>query len=191
MELDFGIFWNSLTLLGKIYWAVAIPSTLIFLISFVLALIGKDADATDVDLDVDIGFSDFFINFKAIMSFFTMFAWIGIAGINTSLSSSVIIIVSIIAGIGMMLLMATLMYYMDKLQYSGTLDFNNAIGATGYVYLTIPPNRQYGGKVQVTIQGSLRTLDAMTEETEAIKTNTNIEVIEVLSDNVLLVIAKR
>jgi len=193
MGLDFGIFWEHLSLLGKIYWAVAIPSTFIFLISFVLSLLGNDSHTGGGDIDGDfgqIGIGDYFLNFKAIMSFFTMFAWIGVTGTNSNMANITIIIISIVAGIIMMFLVAVLLFYMNKLQSSGTLNFNNAIGLVGYVYLTIPAKRQSIGKIQIKIQGSLRTLDAMTEEVEPIKTDTNVEVIEILADNILLVKTK-
>jgi membrane protein implicated in regulation of membrane protease activity len=201
MNWDFGLFWEGLTTLGKIYWIIAIPSTAIFLIVFLLSLIGADKDLdTSIHIDGDlsndmlpgeipshIGFGDYFLSFKTVMSFLTMFAWIGIAGLAAHLLPIITIIISFIAGLIMMTGVSALLYYITKLQYSGTMDLKNAIGQTGDVYITIPANKTAIGKVQVIVQGSLRTLDAVTEEDEPIKQNTNIEVINVLEDNILLV----
>jgi len=203
MNFDFGIFWDGLTTLGRIYWIIAIPSTAIFLILLLLSLIGgdKDIDAVaefdgDIDIDHDYhgadlsghtGFGDYFLSFKTIMSFLTMFSWVGIIGLYSQLAAILTIIISIIAGFLMMISVSVLLYYLNQLQYSGTMEFKNAIGQDGEVYITIPANKSGVGKVQVKVQGSLRTLDAVTEEQNPIKTKSKIEVINILDDNILLV----
>ena len=75
---------------------------------------------------------------------------------------------------------------MGKLTDSGTLNLQNAIGKVGSVYLTIPAKRDGLGKVQVKVQG-LRTLDAMTDYEEEIKTGSVIEVVEILNNEILVV----
>lgn len=202
MNWDFGVFWEGLTTLGKIYWIIAIPTSAIFIILFILMLVGADKDVvTDLDIDADLdlddvdgadisghtGIGDYFLSFKAIMSFLTMFSWSGIACLNSGLLPIITIIISVVAGGLMMTAVSTLLYYLTKLQHSGTMEFKNAIGQKGDVYITIPANKTAIGKVQVIVQGSLRTLDAVTEEAEPIKTNSKIEVINILEDNILLV----
>ena len=63
----------------------------------------------------------------------------------------------------------------------------NAVGKLGEVYLVIPANRGGMGKVQLNVQGSLRTLDALTDENSAIPTNSIIEVLDVIDEQILLV----
>jgi hypothetical protein len=41
------------------------------------------------------------------------------------------------------------------------------------------------GKVQIKVQGALRTLNAMTEDTEIIKTGSLIEVTDIIGENIL------
>jgi hypothetical protein len=86
-----------------------------------------------------------------------------------------------------MLIMASLFYFMSKLAENGTLKMKNAIGKLGEVYLVIPASRKGFGKVQLSVQGSVRTLDAMTDEPENIPTFSIIEVIDVIDDNILIV----
>ena len=83
--------------------------------------------------------------------------------------------------------MASLFYFMSKLAESGTLNMKNAVGKLGEVYLVVPGNRGGMGKVQLNVQGSLRTLDAITDDTENISTSSIIEVLEVIDDQILLV----
>jgi hypothetical protein len=87
----------------------------------------------------------------------------------------------------MMLAMAALFYFMSKLAENGTLKMKNAVGKLGEVYLVIPANRGGMGKVQLNVQGSLRTLDALTDENSAIPTNSIIEVLDVIDEQILLV----
>ena len=187
--MDINSFWDGLTLLGKFNWVIALPSTIIFIVNIILALIGGDADADhDVgDVDISEGFSGYIISFKTILSFLTMFSWSGILAETWGLKILATIGISVTAGFITMVAMAFLLYFLSKLTHDGTMKIKNAIGKTAYVYLPIPEKMTGKGKIQIEIQGSLRTLEAMTEDLEPIKSNTNIEVVTVLENDVLLV----
>jgi hypothetical protein len=100
---------------------------------------------------------------------------------------TLVIILSFLCGLAMMLTMATLFYFMSKLAETGNMNMRNAIGHTGEVYLTIPGNRAGLGKVQIKVQGTLQTLDAMTDEPESIPTSSLVQAIDVLDNQMLLV----
>ena len=195
MTFDFSTWWDALQLIQKIYWVIAFPSTLIFLIQLVLTFVGGDVDDFDTDIDTEIagdhGFGGHIFAFKNLVAFFTIFAWAGLASIEGGLSTAVILIISTVSGLIMMFIMAALFYFMSKLTQSGTLQMENAVGATGTVYFSIPAHKEGMGKVQVTVQGGVRTLDAMTEDDEALKTGSIIEVVEVISDDILIVTRSR
>ena len=76
---------------------------------------------------------------------------------------------------------------MKKLTESGTLVYKNALNATGEVYLTIGANRSKIGKVSVTVQGSLRELEAITDSNSELKSGTVITVVDVTSNGILIV----
>ncbi len=192
MVTDFSVWWEGLALLSKIYWIIAFPSTLIFLILLLVTIFGGDFDSdadldVDAEIDLDHGIDFQFISFKNIVAFFTIFAWSGLACIEGGLSLVMILMISLVSGLIMMAVMAAIFYFMSKLSHSGTLDLNNAIGKTGRVYLTIPKRRSKNGKVQIEIQGGLRTLDAMTESSENISTGSTVEVIDIINNSILLV----
>ena len=86
----------------------------------------------------------------------------------------------------MMLIMASLVYYLGKLNEEGTLDINNSIGKIGTVYLRIPGDRKGMGKVQIKVQG-FQTLDAITDDLEELPTGSVVEVIDIINNEVLLV----
>ncbi|WP_407557025.1 hypothetical protein [Winogradskyella sp. 4-2091] len=176
-------WFSNLELLSKIYWLTAILGSLVFSVVMIMAFTGGDAD--DIDGDIEAGFQ--FISFKNLVGFFTIFGWSGIACIDAGLSTPLTIIVSTVCGLLMMVIMATLFYFISKLTDSGTLNYKNAIDAVGEVYLTIGEDRSRMGKVNVSVQGTMRELDALTDSLTPLKTGTIIKVVDVTSNGILIV----
>lgn len=181
-------------LLAKIYWLVTIPFSTLFVIELVMTFIGAGSDSggfdasgdADSSVDFDDGISFQLITLKNLIAFFTIFGWIGLACIDSQISTTSTIIISSLCGFLMMVLMASIYYAMGKLAETGNLEINRAIGEKASVYLQIPANRKACGKIQIKLQG-LRTLDAMTDEDELIPTGSLCEVVGILTDDVLLV----
>ena len=184
-------WFSALAILSKFYWAIALIGSLFFLFIIITTFLGIDGgdDFGDVDaeIDADTGIEFQFISFKNLVGFFTIFGWSGIACIDANLNKTLTIIISFIAGLLMMIIMAAMFYYMKKLTESGTLVYKNALNATGEVYLTIGANRSKIGKVSVTVQGSLRELEAITDSTSELKSGTVITVVDVTSNGILIV----
>lgn len=184
--------WSEVGIFEQIFWVITIPATVIFLILLALTIFGGDAD-TGVDTEIDTNLADGdsipfqFLSLKNIVAFFAVFGWLGIGFINAGLASWLVILLAFICGLLMMILMASLFYFMSKLAESGTLNMKNAVGKLGEVYLVVPGSRGGMGKVQLNVQGSLRTLDAITDDAENISTSSIIEVLEVIDDQILLV----
>jgi hypothetical protein len=186
--------WTQVGLFEQVFWVVTIPATVVFLILLALTIFGGEADAgVDVHTDVDGGIADGdsipfqFLSLKNIVAFFAVFGWSGVGFVHAGLASWLVILLATICGLLMMVLMATLFYLMSKLAESGTLRMKNAVGKLGEVYLVIPANRGGMGKVQLNVQGSLRTLDAITDDLEKIPTSSIIQVLDVIDDQILLV----
>jgi len=192
MILSIADWWPGLGALEKVYWMIAIPFSVIFILQTIMTFfIGDvhDVDSggdVDASIDGDHGIDFQFLSLKNLVAFFTIFAWTGIACVNSGLSVTLTIILSIAAGLLMMVIMASLIYFMWKLTDDGSLRLVNAKGKIGTVYLTIPPNRSGMGKVQVSVQG-LRTLDAMTDHDEELKTGSIIEVVDIFNNEILIV----
>jgi hypothetical protein len=185
--------WSELGIFEQIFWVIAIPSTVIFLALLGMTIFGGDVSDSDVDTNIDTHIADGdsipfqFLSLKNIVAFFAVFSWSGIGFINAGLPAWLVILLALICGFLMMLLMATLFYLMSKLAENGTLKMNNAVGKLGEVYLVIPAGRSGMGKVQLNVQGSLRTLDAITDDLEKIPTSSIIQVLDVIDDQILLV----
>lgn len=185
-------WWTEMATFEKINWLIALPFSALFLIQIVLTFIGADLDHDTADGDIDgsidhdTGIDFQFLTLKNLIAFFTIFGWTGIVCIDANLSTGITVLISTVAGLLMMTIMASLMYFMGKLTDSGTLDIRNAIGKTCSVYLTIPGKRSGLGKVQIQVQG-FQTLDAMTDNDESIKSGALVEVKDVINNEILLV----
>lgn len=185
-----GDWFTALSTFEKVYWVIALVGSIIFIIVMIMTLFGGDVeDLGDVDMDVegDIGIDFQFLSFKNLVGFFTIFGWSGIACISEGMSQGVTIAVSVVCGLLMMTLMAALFYYLSKLTSSGNLKLNNALNQIGEVYITIGANRSNIGKIQIKVQGSLRELDALSDEPEELKQGTVVKVTEVTSNGILIV----
>ena len=183
-------WFSNLELFPKIYWGIALLGSLIFIITLILTFASGDSgDLGDVDSDIegDTGIGFQFITFKNLVGFFTLFGWSGIACIDAGFSNPLTILISVVCGLIMMSIMAAMFYYMAKLNDSGTLDFKNAVGAVGEVYLTIGANRSSLGKVHVKIQGALRELEALTDADTNLKSTSVIKVKDVTKNGILIV----
>ncbi|SHG72740.1 hypothetical protein [Winogradskyella jejuensis] len=183
-------WFSNLEFFSKVYWSIALIGSIVFVVVMLMAFAGGDADDIgdlDSDMDADIGAGFQFISFKNLVGFFTIFGWSGIACIDAGLGTIPTVIISVVCGLLMMLIMATLFYFIYKLSDSGTLDYKNAIDAVGEVYLTIGSDRSKMGKVSVTIQGTMRELDALTDSLTDLKSGTIIKVVDVTSNGILIV----
>ena len=183
-------WFSNLDLLSKIYWLIASIGSLVFTVVIILAFVGGDADefeSADSEIDGDAGIGFQFITFKNLVGFFTLFGWSGIACIEAGLSKPLTFIISSFCGLVMMVIMAAMFYFMRTLSDSGTLNYKNAIGAIGEVYLTIGADRSKMGKVTVNVQGSSRELEALTDSRVELKSGTLIKVVEVTSNGILIV----
>lgn len=177
--------------LELIYWIFAIPFSIIFIIQFILALLGfgDDQAVLDSDFGDNGGFEDHglrIFSIRNIIIFFTVFGWAGITSIKSGLNVQSTIFVSFGLGFLMMYFYAKLFQYIMKLTESGTMEINNAIDKKGTVYLSIPEKRTGTGKVNIEVQGAVRELDAVTDG-EKLATGEEIIVIDILDDSILIV----
>jgi len=184
-------WFELLTLFEKVYWLVAGIASVLFVVLLILTLIGGDNDGFGGDIDAaiesDTGIDFQFLSFKNLVGFFTIFGWSGIAALNAELPKFAVVLISIVCGLLMMFAMAALFYYLAKLQSSGTLNLKNALDQVGEVYLTIGANRSKIGKVSITVQGTLRELDALTEEIIDLQQGNVVHVKEVTENGILIV----
>lgn len=189
-------WWSGLGLFERVLWYIAVPATALFLIQAVMTFTGLGGAEGDADGDAagdggeesgDGDGSAFRIfTVRNLIIFFAVFGWCGITLYNSGAGELVTVLVSILLGITIMILVAGLFYAITRLTQSGTMNPRNALGQYGEVYIPIPAHRSGAGKIQITLQGAMREMDAVTEG-KMLPRGTVVKVVDVLNNNVLLV----
>lgn len=158
-----------------------------------------DGGPGDVDADgdgiPDSGHGGLFAGLKlftlrGLVAFFAVCGWGGLWLLRMGMHPIFAVFLAIAMGFWAMLLMALFLRVALTLQDDGTLDFRNALGKAGTVYLTIPACRGGEGKVHVVVQDQLRELEAVTDEEGSIPTGTEIVVVGLSGGNTLVVCRK-
>ena len=187
-------WWSSLSSVMKILWGITLSASLIFVIQTVLTFIGADADF-NADFDVDSSSIDGtdgdsgmgLLTFRNFVNFFLGFGWTAVLLHDKIESDAVVMITAIAIGVALVAVVMLLFKWISGMQQSGNIDlFKSAVGCSGKVYLTIPARRQGEGKVQITINNSVREYNAVTDG-DSLRTGADISVVEVISDDTVLV----
>ena len=193
--LVFGDWWSALNGTEQMFWGISIIFSVLFVIQFVLSLIGLDFDSdsdfdvhadTDVDSDYSLDPSFTLFSVRSIIAFFTFFGWTGVLALNAGLGTTMAVILATTSGFAAMAIVGYMMYLFSRLSESGNVDLNEALFQTGEVYLTIPAGKRAQGKIHINIQGVMKEMDAITEG-KTLATGSRIRVVEVLDENLLLV----
>ena len=195
-------WWSTLSIAMKVLWAVTLSASLIFVIQTVLTFIGVGGDInTDFDVNTDFdadlsgdvdasasGHSGMgLLTFRNFVNFILGFGWTAILLKNEVASKGVLVFVSVLAGAFLVAIVVLLFKWISGMQQSGNIDvYKSAVDCTGKVYIPIPASRSGMGKVQITISNSVREYNAVTEG-EALPTGKDIRVVEVISEDTLLV----
>ncbi len=150
-----------------VYWFFAVIGSAVFVIQFLLTLIGLGDVGTDIDGDGDISFGehadsglgDFHIfSIRSIVAFVMFFGWGGVLwGQHGWLGFTG----ALLLGGGMMLVTALLLLVMMKLQQESNIGSKEIVGCSGVVYLRIPEGEQ--GKVTVTVAERTREIKAVAD----------------------------
>ena len=181
---------NNLETLLRTFWFIAIPVSLVFIIQTILTFIGLDSgDGIDADFDGNLDHAEApfqLFSFRNLINFLLGFSWAGISFYALITNKLLLIAVSLIIGIGFILLFFIIIKQFQKLAEDNTFKIENCLGKSGSVYLRIPGNRLGKGKIQVSINCSFREIDAITNN-EQIETGLTIKIIKIETNNLLLV----
>lgn len=184
IDLFLTLFGPETEPMMKIYWGIALVSSMVFAIQMILTFAGFDADAsTDVDFDVD-GYHLFSI--KGLFAFLLGVGWSGVL-LRPSIESPFLLgLVSVGVGLLFFFLIFFLMRQVMKLSVNNSFRMEQSVGVVGSVYLRIPSARKAIGKVQLSVNGTIRELDAFTDGDE-LPTGSRAKVVSVIDDHTVLV----
>lgn len=150
------------------FWTIAIIASVVFLIQALLTMVGMDAH-TDIDFDfhdgdtMDTGGAVSLFSIRSLVNFFVGFGWAGVTFIGTDIPVWLVYIIAIAVGVAFAYLYIYMRRKMMKFEHNGAFKIADCLGMEADVYLRIPAQRSGRGKVQVSINGSVQELDAVTE----------------------------
>lgn len=182
-------WWDSLTLALQVYYGVAIVATFVLFLQLLLAVFGFDLDA-DVDFDAGVEGHDGgtgILSVRSVTAFMVGFGWGGVIAIRQGLSVLSATAVALAAGGALMAAVVVLMRAVYGLRYSGSVDYKNAIGVVGNVYVPIPGAMAGPGQVEVLVQGRLAVVQAFTRAPEKLPNHTRVRVVDTLDQQTLIV----
>jgi hypothetical protein len=173
-------FFKS-TNLETVFWYMAAPFTVVFILTMLGSFIGL---GDDVDVDTDTDFDDVddidgnfpILTFRNFLTFFTFLPWGGIVALDAGISHGWSIIVGTISGTVMVGVIMLMLLLFNKLRVDNTGKLSDTIGTSGTMYLGTNNGK---GKVNVIIKGVHRTEDAISKNGVEIKTGSHVKVVGV------------
>ncbi|MFH1843207.1 MAG: hypothetical protein ABIF77_08355 [bacterium] len=210
-------WWSQLTLELQIFYGIGMCATGILVIQLVLSLfgLGDHGDAADgvdgggldfdhggdIGMNADVGMgvdihdgSDVahasglqVLSTRTVIAFMAGFGWTGVVAQRGGLGMSLSLLLAMVVGLVLMWLVFSLMRMLYGMRQSGSLDYRNAIGQVGKVYIGIPAAGAGSGQVEVLVQGRLAVVEARCESSEKIPSGSQVRVKKLLSARTLLV----
>ncbi len=150
-----------------IFMMCAFLGTAFFLILMALMMVGDIMGGvfdsvfdTDFSMDSDLSFELFSIQGLAAATM--MFGYVGMFTLQATDTQVYAVIAGGVAAAASMYGVGLMLKGITNLQADGTMKYDDAVGERGQVYSRIRPNES--GEVQVTVDGTLRTLTARAKD---------------------------
>ena len=181
-------WWINLEPKGmQTFVTIGLASSTILFIQMIAILVGGAFDVPDFDLDVGEGGATGMFSVRGIGAFFTGFGWTGAAVLAGGHSLTLAIISATVVGVGVLFGFVGMMRWLHSLRSEGTVDYKNAIGQVGSVYVPIPPKRQGIGQIEVLVQGRMAIVRALSDDEEKIGNRAAVQVTGLVDERTLLV----
>lgn len=132
------------------------------------------------------GFGAQILSVRTLVAGMVGFGWAGIL-VAPNASPAVAILAASFCGLAFMLMVFAVMKFLFSMRADGTLDYRNAVGTTGRVYVTVPARRAGTGQVEIMLQGRVIMAAAETDSAAPLSPQSPIRVSAAQSDNTLLV----
>ncbi len=189
-------WWSSLQLFDKILWGVAVFSSVTFLIQMIMTFFGAgDHDiSTDHDfdhgdasgqVDYEVPFLEYF-TIRNLIAFMLGFSWGGLVFVAQGFSRVWVTFWGLIIGGFFVVVVMCIMKGLSKLISSGTVSLSGVIGKEGTVSILIPPKMEGQGKVNVSIQGRVMDLTAITKEGDELKRGIQVRIVSLSNDQLVV-----
>ena len=201
-------WWEALSVFQQSMFVLAAIATIIMIIFLVLMLFGieggeasayaGDAAVDDVDFDGEPDVDDVndeplssfsglkIVTVRGVLAFLAIGGWTAFS-LGDVIHPLLAALCGILAGSIAAFLLAYAIRAAYKLENEGNLDYQNAVGMTGTVYIRVPKARSGAGKVSVIVQERLSEADAVTDDTVDLMPGDVVEVLAVEGETTLVV----
>lgn len=183
-------WFSALPMMMQVFWGCAIVGSAIFVVQVVLMLIGIDSDVADMDFDtgdtLDLGGGMSLLSIKSLINFIVGFGWGGVCLSSSIESKSLLVIAALVVGLLFSLLYLFLYKKLRGLESNGAFDISNCEGKIADVYLRIPAKRGGQGKIQISVNGSVHEIAAITDGGE-LPSGSKVTVVEVIDKSLVRV----
>jgi membrane protein implicated in regulation of membrane protease activity len=177
--------------LEMVFMMCAFLGTAFFLILMAMMMVGDILGGvfdsvfdTDMSLDSDLSFELFSIQGLAAATM--MFGYVGMFTLSATDTEVYAVIAGGVAAAASMYGVGLMLKGINNLQADGTMRYEDSIGERGTVYSRIRPGES--GEVQVTVDGTLRTLTARSKDKSLlIPTGDFIRVIDFIGSTLIVV----
>ncbi len=127
------------------------------------------------------------LSIQSVATFMMGFGWGGLGGFKgAGWSATTSTLFGLVVGVGMVWLLGKLLEGVYRLQSSGTVSINSALGVEGSVYIAVPPHRSGRGRVRLVVDDRERFYNAVTDD-DAIESHARVRITEVNDDNTVTV----
>ncbi|MDR2979481.1 MAG: serine protease [Bacteroidales bacterium] len=181
--------YSNLDLFMKIYWVIAIFSSVVFIVQAIMTFVGGGAGDLDVDSGVDVETGDMpfhLFSFRNLINFLLGFSWTGISLNNVIHNRILLNVVAVLVGFLFIFLFFLIIKQLMKLSENNSFNIEETIGKTADVYLTIPAERQGKGKVMVSVRGTVHELSAITDNGEKFETGNVVKITQIINNLVIV-----
>jgi len=168
-----------------VYFFCAVFGGTLTLLQFFLMMVGFGGGETDSDFGDSTDHAspaDIFkiLSFRTVVAGIAFFGLGGLAGLAGGATKPVSVVIAIVTGVIAIYAVYYLYWSAAKLKDDGSLSVETLVGATGSVYIRIPPEKSGAGKVLVNQQGRTVEYEAITAG-EELKATTPISVVSIVS----------
>ena len=164
------------------FWFIAIPVSIIFIIQTIMTFVGANAsDGLTADFDGDFSGADApfqLFSLRNLINFLLGFSWTGISFYEVIDNKITLTIFAVLVGCLFVYIFFLTVQALMRLAEDNSFKIEETLGKTAQVYVPIPEYLSGTGKITLSIRGSVRELEAMTEG-ERIPSNAMVQIVKI------------
>jgi hypothetical protein len=127
------------------------------------------------------------VSFRTVVAALAFFGVTGLATLDSGLPATTSVVLALIAGACAMYGMYRLLRLMAGMDSSGNEQIGNSLGLPATVYVSIPATGKGLGKVLLSMQNRIVEYQAVTDDSEPLKTGEKVEIVAIKNDDTVQV----